>query len=94
MQLLVERMPCQRAGIAEDDEFHACARHRHVHAAQVAEKAYLPFGVGTDEGDEDDVALLTLEAIDGVHADEVAEGFEKVFLLYHCRSENGSFLLP
>ena len=67
--------------VAEDDDFHAGTGDGYVHAAQVAEEAYLAFVVGADEGDEDDVALLTLEAIDGVDADEGAVGLEEVAAL-------------
>ncbi len=65
-------------GIAEDDEFHAGACDGHVHASEVAQETDLSFVVGTDEGDEDDVAFLALETIDGVDADEVAVRFEEL----------------
>ena len=60
-----------------DDKFHAGAGHGYVHAAQVAEKAYVAVVVAADKGDDDDVALLTLETIDGVDGNQVAEGFKK-----------------
>lgn len=59
-------------GVAEDDEFHAGAGHGYIHAAEVGEEAYLSVLVGANEGDEDDVSFLALEAIDGIDADEVA----------------------
>ena len=68
-------------GIAEDDEFHAGACDGHVHASEVAQETDLSFVVGTDEGDEDDVAFLTLEAVDCVDADEVAVRFEELAFL-------------
>ena len=55
--------------IAENDELHSGTSDGHVHAAQVAEEAYLTVVVGADEGNEDDVALLALEAVDGVDGD-------------------------
>ena len=60
--------------VAEDDELHAGTGDGDVHAAQVAEEAYLALVVGAHQRDDDDVALLTLEAVDGVDADERAEG--------------------
>ena len=71
-------MACHGRGIAEDDEFHAGACDGHVHASEVAQETDLSFVVGTDEGDEDDVAFLALETIDGVDADEVAVRFEEL----------------
>ena len=65
-------------GIAEDDEFHTGACDGHVHAAEVTQETNLSFVVGADEGDEDDVAFLALEAVDGVDADEVAVRFEEL----------------
>ena len=71
-------MACHGGGIAEDDEFHAGAGDGHVHASEVAQETDLSFVVGTDEGDEDDVAFLALEAVDGVDADEVAVRLEEL----------------
>ena len=67
-------MSSQRDGIAQDDELHAGTGHGYVDAAQVAEEAYLAFVVGADEADEDDIALLTLEAINGIDCHQVAVG--------------------
>ena len=74
-------MACHGGGIAEDDEFHAGTGDGHVHASEVTQETDLSFVVGTDEGDEDDVAFLALEAIDGVDADEVAVRFEELAFL-------------
>ena len=74
LQPSIEGMSSQRDGIAQDDELHAGTGHGYVHAAQVAEEAYLAFVVGADEADEDDIALLTLEAINGIDCHQVAVG--------------------
>ena len=74
-------MACHGGGIAEDNEFHSGPGDGHIHAAQVTKETDLAFVVGTDEGDEDDVAFLTLEAVDGVDADEVAVRFEEFTFL-------------
>ena len=68
-------------GVAKDDELHAGPGYGHVHAAQVTEETDLSFVVGTDKGDEDDVAFLSLKAVDGVHADQVAVGLEELTFL-------------
>ena len=74
-------MACHGGCIAEDDEFHPGTCDGHVHAAEVTEETDLSFVVGADEGDEDDVAFLALEAVDGVDADEVAVGFKELAFL-------------
>ena len=74
-------MTSHRRGIAQDDEFHAGTGDGDIHSAEVAEESDLSFIVGTHEGDEDDIALLSLEAIDGIHADETAIGLEELTLL-------------
>ena len=71
----------QRMVVAEDDDLHAGSGDGNVHAAQVAKETYLPFVVGTNQGDDDDVALLSLEAVNGIDADESAKGLE-VFALH------------
>ena len=58
--------------IAQDDELHPGSRHRHIHTAEVLEEAYLSLVIGANEGDEDDITILSLEAIHRVHADETA----------------------
>ena len=67
--------------IAEDDEFHAGAGDGYVHAPQVAQESYLSFVVGAHERDDDDVAFLSLETVDGVHGDEATVGFEELVAL-------------
>ena len=80
IQLSIERVARHRLRVAENDEFHPGSGDGHVHAAQVAQKAYLAFVVGPDEGDEDDVALLTLKSVDGVDGDKMPIGLEEGFL--------------
>ena len=77
VQLFVEGVARQGGGVAQDEKFHAGARHGHVHAAQVAQEANLPRIVGTHQRNEDDIAFLALEPIDRVDGNQVAEGFEK-----------------
>lgn len=52
-----------------------------VHAAQVTQKTDLTLVVGTHHRDEDDVAFLSLEAVNGIDGDEPAEGLEEFLLL-------------
>ena len=80
-ELLIERVLRHRGSIAEDDELHAGTGDGYVHAAQVAEESDLSVVVGTHHGDEDDVALLPLEAVDSVDGDEMTEGFEESIAL-------------
>ena len=80
-QFLVERMLGHRVLVAEDDEFHTSPRHRHVHTTEVSEEAYLPLIVGTNQGDEDNISLLSLETIHRVDAYQTTIGLEEVILL-------------
>ena len=80
-QFLVERMLRHRVLVAQDDELHSGSRHRHVHAAKVFQKTNLALVVGTYQGDENHVALLPLEAIHRVYADEAAVRLEEFILL-------------
>ena len=80
-QFLVERMLRHRVLVAQDDELHSGSRHRHVHAAKVFQKTNLAFIVGTYQRDENHVALLPLEAIHRVDADEAAVRLEEFILL-------------
>ena len=75
LQTLVEGMSAQGGGVADDDEFHACPGDGHVHAAEVGEEAHLSLLVLPHHGDEDDVALLSLETVYGVDGNEVAQRF-------------------
>ncbi len=81
-QLAVEGMAAEGGAVAEDDELHSGTGDGHVHAAKVAQEADLALIVAAHKGDDDDVALLPLEAIDGVHGDEAAEWLEKLILLH------------
>lgn len=80
-QFLVEGMLRHGVFVAQDDELHAGTRHRHVHAAQVFQETYLAFIVGTHQRDEDHVALLSLESVHRVDADQAAVRLEELIFL-------------
>ena len=80
-QFLVERMLRHGVFVAQDDELHAGTRHRHVHAAKVFQESNLALIVGTYQGDENHIALLPLETIHRVYADEAAVRLEEFILL-------------
>ena len=80
-QFLVERMFRHRVLVAQDDEFHSGSRHRHVHATEVFQESDLAFIVGTYQGDENHVALLPLETIYRIYADQAAVRLEELILL-------------
>ena len=61
--------------MAYDDEFHSCPCDGDIHATEVGEEAHLPLLVLSHHGDEDDVALLSLETVYGVDGNKVAQGF-------------------
>lgn len=80
-QFLVERMFRHRVLVAQDDELHSGSRHRHVHAAEVFQETNLSLIIGTHQGDENHIALLTLETIHRVYADEAAVRLEESYFL-------------
>jgi hypothetical protein len=67
---------CHGPFVAQDNQLHAGSCDGYVHTAEVAQETNLSFVVAANHRDDDDVALLSLEAIDGVDADEASEGFE------------------
>ena len=79
-------MTGHRRGIAQDDELHARTSNGDVHTAQVAQETDLSLVVGAHQRDDDNVALLPLETVYGVHGYQVAEGLE-VFLLLELRPQ-------
>ena len=80
-QFLVERMLRHDVFVAKDDELHAGTRHRHVHAAQVFQESDLSLVIGPHQGDENHVALLSLESVHRVDADQAAVRLEELILL-------------
>ena len=83
----VEGVAAQGGGVAYDDEFHACTGDGHVHASEVGEEPHLSLFVLSHHGDEDDVALLSLEPVHGVYGDKVAEGFPVGVLAEHLAKQ-------
>ena len=75
--LPAESVLAERAGIAQDDQFHACTRDCHVHTPQVGKESYLAPGIAPHERNEDDIAFLTLKAVHRIHTDKMKEGLEK-----------------
>ena len=70
---VVETVLGEGPAVADDDDLHAGAGDGDVHTPQVAQEAYLPFVVVAYHADDYHVALLSLETVDGVDADLVAE---------------------
>ena len=70
----------QSVSVTKNDDFHACTGDGDIHAPQLAQEAYLSLLVGAYHGDDNNVALLSLETIYGVHRDEPAERFEELTL--------------
>ena len=71
-------MAGHRRGITQDDEFHAGTGDGNIHTAEVAEEPNLSFIVGSHQRDEDDITLLPLETINGIHANQVAIRLEEL----------------
>lgn len=86
-ELVVEGMLGECFGVAEYDEFHAGAGEGDVHAAEVAEEADGALLVVAHHADDDDVALLSLEAIDAVDRYLVAQGAEELLQLEELADE-------
>ena len=77
---MIKRVTSHGRSVTKYDEFHACTSDGYIHATQVAQESYLPFIIGTYQGDNDDVAFLSLKTIHGIYADAGAEGFCPFFL--------------
>lgn len=76
VEAAVEGVTAERGGVAYQDKLHACARHGYIHASQIPEEAYLAVFVAAYQRHDDDVALLSLKAVNGVDGDEVSIGLE------------------
>ena len=86
-ELGVEAVAGEGLGVADDNEFHAGACDGHIHSAQVVEEADGALVIVPHHADDDDVALLPLEAIDGVDGDVAAEGAEEFLPLEKTANE-------
>ena len=75
IKAFVKGVSDHRRGISEDDQFHSGTGDGDIHTSQVAEEANLSLVVATHQRDDDDVALLSLKTVDGVHGDKTPEGF-------------------
>lgn len=84
-QPFVEGMPCEGGDAAENDELHAGTGNGDVHTAQVTKEANLSILVRTYQGDDDHVALLPLESVNGGDGDQVTEGLEEFPFFTKCR---------
>ena len=80
IKAFVKGVSGHRRGISEDDQFHSGTGDGDIHTSQVAEEAYLSLVVGSHQRNQDDIALLSLEAINGIDADETAVGLEELLL--------------
>lgn len=77
MQLFVEIIETQRCLVAKDNELHPGACDGNVHAAKVAQETDIAFGIVSDQGNQDDVALLSLESVNGVDGNQAPVRFEE-----------------
>ena len=77
VKLAIERVARHRVGIAKNDELHASTGDGDIHTAQVAQEADLAIIVGAHKGNQDNVAFLSLETVDGVDGDKAAVRFEE-----------------
>ena len=66
--------------VAEDNQLHSRSSDGDIHATQVTQETDLSVIVASHQRDDDDVALLALEAIDGINADSTAEGLVELAL--------------
>ena len=88
-------MAAEGLGIADNDEFHAGTGHGYVHATQVGEEAYLTMVVGSDEADDNHVALLPLKGVDGVdghgaaYALQLGRGVDDLAEILHLGAVGG-----
>lgn len=86
-QLLVKGMAGHCPDIAEDYQLHAGTCYGNIHTPQVTQETDLPFLIGTHKRDEYHVALLSLEAVNRIHADKTTIRLEELPLLYQAAEE-------
>jgi hypothetical protein len=72
-------MARQGVAIAQDDDFHTGTGDSYVHASQVAKEANLSIVVRAYQRDDDDIAFLSLESVNGIYTDACSEGFYPLF---------------
>lgn len=82
MEFAVEGMAGEGGDGAYDDELHAGSGHGYVHATEISQKTDVAVVVASHEGDDYDVALLPLKAVDGIYGNKMAEGLEERGALY------------
>lgn len=87
MQPFIERMLRKCIHATENDEFHPGTCDGYIHTTEVAEETYLSLIVATYEGEDDDIAFLSLETIHGIDRDEMAERFEELALPYESAQQ-------
>ena len=87
-QFVVEAVVGKGLGVAYYDKLHAGTSHGDVHAAQVAQEADLAVGIVSHQRDDNHVALLALEAVDGAYGDVALEFAEVVLHLQQPPDES------
>ena len=83
MQLFVEIIETQRCLVTKDNELHPGACDGNVHAAKVAQETDIALGIVSDQGNQYDVALLSLESVNGVDGNQTPVRFEERLLFHH-----------
>ena len=73
-QSFIECMVAQRGCFSQYHQFHAYPCYRHVHSAQIVQKADLPFFIGTYQTDKNHVPFLSLKSVDGIDCYQAAVG--------------------
>lgn len=75
-------MPAERRRVSDDYQLHTGPRDGDIHTSEVAEKSDLSLVVGPHETDEDNIALLSLEAVDRVDCYQTPIGLEELAFSY------------
>ena len=81
-EFLVEGMVRQRGGVAQDEQLHAGTGDGHIHAAKVVQETDTTLIVTSHHRNQDDIAFLSLEAIDRIDRYLAYEWLEETALLH------------
>lgn len=63
----VEGVASQRGTVTNYHKFSFCPGQGDIYPPGIGKKAYLPFGIGPDQADHNDVSFLALKGIDGIY---------------------------
>ena len=72
IEFFIKCVPGKGGSVSQDHQFHTGTGDRYVHAPQVVQETDLSILVGPYQTDQDDIAFLPLETVNGMYGDQSA----------------------